>query len=283
MDTADDPSLQVELTRAVRRWARPTTPEELAARGVERVHSVSLSRVAALLEKAVNRTLIRRTLEGAPEDALSLSSAAREEFVRLARGQSSSDTTWVQERATGALARLRVELARRREALARDAKVNHTVHDLREAAAVEERLRALFARHAAAQPIPVALEREVLAVVAAAFDEVQGRARDARQREHRRELDLLERRVAKLQALLAESEAELARARTPGEAGLASVYDRVQGLASADPQRERKGALMAALFAANLELNARRSEADFPAATAPSSSSPSRSSSRNAP
>jgi hypothetical protein len=39
---------------------------------------------------------------------------------------------------------------------------------------------------------------------------------------------------------------------------MASVYDREQGHATGDPQRERKGALMAALFAANLELNARR-------------------------
>jgi len=260
MESPDDPSLQVELTRAVRRWARPTTPGELAARGVERVHAVSLSRVAALLEKAVNRTLIRRTLEGAPDDALSLSSAAREEFVRLARGGPGTDEGDVRERASGALARLRGELTRRRAALAREAQVSHTVHDLREAAAIDERLRAVFARHAANGPVPLALEREVLAVVGAALDEVQARARDARQREHRRELELMERRMAKLQALLAESESELARTRAlgAGDVGMASVYDRVQGLAPGDPQRERKGALMAALFAANLELSSRR-------------------------
>jgi len=252
---SDDPSLNEELTRAVRRWARPTTPGELAARGVERVHTVSLTKVAALLEKAVNRTLIRRTLDGVPDDAVSLSSSAREEFVRLARG-AAQDTARIAERATSTLDRLRAELKRRRAALEVEAAVPHSLHDLRETAAVEERVRELFVRFSRDHAIPMDLERGVIRVVREAFDEVQQVAREARQQGHRREIELLDRRVTKLQALLSETEAELVRVRESkaGDAGVPSVYDRVQGLAPTDTLRERKGALMAAIFAANMEL-----------------------------
>lgn len=250
-----DPSLTAELTRTVRRWARPTTPSELAARGVERVHAVSLARVGALLEKAVNRALIRRTLDGMPDDALALSASAREEFLRLTRG-GPQDTERITARASSTLDRLKNELARRRAALEVEAKVPHTLHDLRETAAVEERVRELFVRFSRDAAVPLELEKAVVGVVREAFDDVQRVAREARQREHRRELELLERRIQKLQALLAETEAELSRVRDARDAdpGAASIYDRVQGLDPRDSLRERKGALMAAIFAANLEM-----------------------------
>jgi hypothetical protein len=278
-------SLNEELTEAVLRWARPTTPSELQARGVSRVHAISLSRVGALLEKAVNRTLIRRTVDGLPDDALALSSSAREEFLRLARGVEPRESTRIAERASSTLERLRTELTNRRAALASEALAPHTAHDLGQTVEVEERIRALFVRFSSDCEVPIALERQVLSVVRQAFDGLQQREREARQRESRRELDLLERRITKLQALLAESETELQRARDGAsvDAGVASIYDRVQGLSGVDVARERKGALMSAIFAANLELRqatatARRSAVGSPAARAPGNSSPSRSS-----
>ncbi|MEZ6013954.1 MAG: hypothetical protein R3F49_02465 [Planctomycetota bacterium] len=251
-----DSKLNEELTDAVRRWGRPTTPRELAARGVQRLHSISLSRVAALLEKAVNRTLIRRTLEGLPDDALSLSSSAREEFVRLALGTDASEAARINERASSTLVRLRGELARRRAALEVEAEVPHAVHDLRQTGAALERVRELFALHGGDREVPLALERDVLRVVEGAFDDLLAREREARQREHRREADLLERRVAKLQALLVQSESELQRARGArgAEVGVPSMYDTVQGLSEDDPSHESKGALLSAIFVANLEL-----------------------------
>lgn len=251
-----DLKLNAELTDAVRRWGRPTTPGELAARGVVRVHSVSLSRVASLLEKAVNRTLIRRTLDGLPDDALSLSSSAREEFVRLARGADPNDATRIAARASSTLERLRTELRQRRAALAVEAAVPHTVHDLRQSGAALERVRTLFAQFGGTREVPVELERQVLDVVREAFDDLLARERAARRREHRREIDLLERRIGKLQVLLTDSEAELERVRdwSARDVGLASVYERVQGLTHGDPMRDRKRALMAAIFAANVDL-----------------------------
>jgi len=283
-----DPSLNEELTAAVRRWARPTTPSELEARGVARVHAISLSRVGALLEKAVNRTLIRRTVDGLPDDALSLSSSAREEFLRLARGVEGPESKRMAERASSTLDRLRTELTKRRAALASEALTPHTLHDRSQSVEVDERIRALFVRYSSDCEVPIALERQVLSVVREAFDGLQQRERDVRHRENRRELDQLERRISKLQALLAETETELKRTRdgASADAGVASIYDRVQGLADEDVALERKGALMSAIFAANLELRharatARRPAVGSPAATAPNNSSQSRSSRRS--
>ncbi|HEX6884417.1 MAG TPA: hypothetical protein VF530_13650 [Planctomycetota bacterium] len=70
-------------------------------------------------------------------------------------------------------------------------------------------------------------------------------------------IDRLERRLAKLRALLVESEARLARA-VQAEAvdpGVASCYRTVQGLAADAPQHDQKAALMEQIFAANLELH----------------------------
>jgi hypothetical protein len=69
-------------------------------------------------------------------------------------------------------------------------------------------------------------------------------------------IELLERRLIKLRRLLAESEERLARAGQVQEsdAGVASRYRTVQGLADDAPERERKAGLMESLFLANLEL-----------------------------
>lgn len=283
-----DLKLNEALTEAVRRWARPTTPGELEARGVARVHAISLARVGALIEKAVNRTLIRRTVDGLPDDALALSASAREEFLRLARGDEAADASRMAERATSTLTRLRTELQRRRAELATEVRAPEPLDQGREGEALE-RVRALFVRYSSDCEVPIALERQVLAVVREAFASAKEREHESRQREHRREIELLERRMTKLQALLAETESELQRSRNGSQAdeGVASIYDRVQGLSSLDAARERKGALMSAIFAANLELREARasapgSVAGSPATKAPSSSSPSRSSRRSA-
>jgi hypothetical protein len=182
---------------------------------------------------------------------------------------------------------LRGELASRRAALAFEANQPHAVQGRGPSLEVEEQIRGLFVRFSSDCEVPIALERQVLSAVRDAYEGLQQRERETRQRESRRELDLLERRITKLQALLSESASELQRARDDAQAdvGVASIYDRVQGLAGADGQHERKGALMSAIFAANLELHstssARRSGVGSPAVTAPSSSSRSRSSLRN--
>jgi len=71
-------------------------------------------------------------------------------------------------------------------------------------------------------------------------------------------IDRLERRVAKLIASLDEVERALQRVLATREidAGIASLYRVVQGLAMHDPRIEQKKAMMEEIFLANMELRA---------------------------
>jgi len=72
----------------------------------------------------------------------------------------------------------------------------------------------------------------------------------------RKQITLLERRLAKLNGLLDSHEAELARLRTQEtvDTGIASTYREPQGITADDEQGEAKKALMDVLFKANLKL-----------------------------
>lgn len=73
---------------------------------------------------------------------------------------------------------------------------------------------------------------------------------------HRREIDLLERRIAKLTRLLAMTEADLRRITETSDAdpGIPSIYRRVQGLSWEDKAHALKRSLMDEILQANLEL-----------------------------
>lgn len=75
---------------------------------------------------------------------------------------------------------------------------------------------------------------------------------------HLRQIDLLERRIAKLSLQLKGTEANLRRiaAMKNVDLGIGSIYHGVQGLADEDEAREAKKTLLQAIFQANLELKA---------------------------
>ncbi|MEM8709578.1 MAG: hypothetical protein AAGG01_01385 [Planctomycetota bacterium] len=263
------------LSDTIRRWARPTTVDELKSRGVQKIRSISMSRVGSLLEKAVNRALIERTLESDRDEALTLSATARHEFLRLSReaagnGVAGAETAGgaaaenvgarpLRERATSTLDRLRRELEDRRRLLAdREKQVSEGDLDQAEDARLADQLRELFAVHAGVDDR--ALEAEVLGLVAGELRTSRRRARLARLEEHQREIGVLERRITKLSALLGETEDALRRVRE-GKApdpGVSSIYDEVQGLGRDDEHFEQKSELMRTLFEANLALRGDR-------------------------
>lgn len=71
----------------------------------------------------------------------------------------------------------------------------------------------------------------------------------------RRQIDLLERRLAKMTRLLEERDQEVAMVRAgPAEDGVASVFREVQGIEGSGQEVERKKALMSRIFEANLDL-----------------------------
>lgn len=77
----------------------------------------------------------------------------------------------------------------------------------------------------------------------------------AREREHREEVELLERRIAKLLGTIEEHEKELREVmRRQSEGGVPSIYREVQGLSSEDEHYRIKAGLMESILQANLEL-----------------------------
>ena len=91
----------------------------------------------------------------------------------------------------------------------------------------------------------------------------------AQMSEHKSQMDVLERRIAKLTSLLGVTESELRRvlAMKNIDAGVASLYQTVQGLVDGDPQAENKKALMGEIFQQNLAFQKRNQPAAAAAAT----------------
>lgn len=265
----DKPYAGEELTEVVRRWARPTTPEEMQARGVRAVRSISLSRMAGLIEKAVNRTLLQRTVGEPGEDHAEFTQDARSEFMRLLQSEQAgaSDKVPTDEEAGTALDRLKRDLRVRRgklrqqeEALEREPAVVGE-----EDARLSQRLQHLFRMAELRSPLAEELELRVTRLAVGELRKERARSRQVLIDQHRSEMDLLERRVTKLVGELERTEGVLARMAngTHQESeGIASIYSQVQGLAEHEEQSERKGALMSAIFEANLELQAKIAAAE---------------------
>lgn len=71
----------------------------------------------------------------------------------------------------------------------------------------------------------------------------------------RKQIDVLERRLAKMARLLDQRDVEIvSRSRQEEEVGVASIYRGVQGLGGAGEEAKQKKALMSSIFEANLKL-----------------------------
>ncbi|MCA8980594.1 MAG: diguanylate cyclase [Planctomycetes bacterium] len=100
-------------------------------------------------------------------------------------------------------------------------------------------------------------EREVLELAVSRMNEERAQLVE----DHKRQYDLLERRLAKLAGNLEMTEAELraTMARKNIDPGVASIYRTVQGLSAAEEDAELKREMMSKIFEANLELQKRDS------------------------
>ena len=95
-------------------------------------------------------------------------------------------------------------------------------------------------------------------LLARVLDELEQRFASASSDER---TDLLERRVAKLGAMLEQTEERLRHVlQNTGDDGVASIYRDVQGLAPGEGQFEHKRDLLKAIFDANLRMQRMRSE-----------------------
>jgi GGDEF domain-containing protein len=123
---------------------------------------------------------------------------------------------------------------------------------------VIDRIQAIFGS-AERTPDVVRLEKEILALAAKELHEERQKAVQAQVEEHRRQMDVLERRIAKLTSVLGMTEEELKRvmAMKNIDAGVASLFRTVQGLSASDDQAETKKAMMGEIFKANLAFQKR--------------------------
>ena len=267
-------SMNVVLERTIRRWAKRTPVDDFRRRGVTEVRTVSMKKVAALLEKAVNRTLIERTLaqsdsDGSADitDALSLSAGAREHFLELTEAQLAGrpqildgpqSEEGLRERATSTLDRLKRELAERRRALAGQERMLSTGDfDSSEEQKIEARLSEILAARVPDEGRGQ-LEEDLKALIRTEMRGSRKRVRMAVFEEHQREVAQLERRISKLSLLLGETEEALRQLKLGQsvDPGVSSIFATVQGLDGADNEYEQKSTLMRCIFEANLELRA---------------------------
>ncbi len=122
-----------------------------------------------------------------------------------------------------------------------------------------ERLGELMAKDGNLERAASKLAEEILARAMREAQEAEAlepSLSDDREQDYQREIDNLQRRVAKLTNSLGITEGEIARLQNAGdvEAGVASLYRNVQGLNSADVRAELKQDLMSAIFEANLDM-----------------------------
>lgn len=108
-----------------------------------------------------------------------------------------------------------------------------------------------------ADVIPAAIPRpsKRVAAEAAALDRPRSTGARTGDGASRHQIDLLERRLAKMARLLEAKEQEVAKvASASGEPGVASVFREVQGLEGSGEEVQRKKDLMSRIFEANLDL-----------------------------
>jgi len=118
------------------------------------------------------------------------------------------------------------------------------------------KIRELLGLTEADSELLVQIEQSVIAQALRELQEQMDRERSGTTEEHRRQVDLLERRIAKLTRSLGMTEEELQRVLRAKnvDPGVASMYQNVQGLSDAEVQAELKRELMAKIFEANVEL-----------------------------
>jgi hypothetical protein len=261
MTVRKKPQLNTALTEAVREFGSPTTPSQLEQRGVRTLRSVPVQRISEMIEKAVNRTILERTLGAGNGDLGVLIDHAQVGLLKLLKGVEEVEAS------RGAISQSRTELMdelaemRRDRVRANAAPVadptDPTVHKMR--AAIRETFGKLGANGAEA----LVIERQFTEVALVLLEEARRRAAAAQNRERDSQVDRLERRVTKLVESLEATEKTLKEvaAMKNIDLGIASLYRVVQGLPEEEQNRAQKKQMMEIIFQANLDMQKRRSTA----------------------
>ncbi len=250
------------LKEAVKQMAFKTSLDSLKKKGVKEVSVLGIDRIIALIDEAVHRSLKTRMF-GIEREAVAESTKA--EFLRMLKSnedlqKSKGELELLKERAEDEVDMLRRELENQRGALERkleqgelERRSQYEGEDQRIAGQVQELFRLM-----AAQPDTNLgqVQDQVLAMVLQLVTSERKAAADARSALRDREVDTLQRRIAKLSSTLEQTEDRLKQAAAMKhiDDGISSIYREVQGLASSATDYTRKKELMAEIFKANLKL-----------------------------
>jgi hypothetical protein len=251
------------LEKAVKTMGDSLTPEDLIERGVRRVRSVPLREVSRMIERAVNQTLMERTLNVDRAELRRLVKEAKHNWIQLLASHNE-----LQE-SRGRVEEQREELEEVLESLHQEPQrgpgaagsfeqleeqkvVQATDDDRRLATELRRSIRTLGKDEVETKDVEDAVIDQVLAVLTG----VRQQAADEREKLHTQQIAQLERRVAKLLQSLEETSEVLRRvsAAKAIDSGLPSLYRVVQGLSNEDENMDLKKELMSAIFEANMSL-----------------------------
>jgi hypothetical protein len=262
MTSSRKAELNSALADAVREFGSPTTPQELESRGLRKVRYVPVRKISEMIEKAINRTILERTL-GATNgdgDLAALVDHAQAGMLGLLKGvedvvASQGALTKSREELLEELAEMRRERAQPTPMLAADPS-DPTVQKM--VAAIRE----TFAKLGPRTPDVVNVEHEFTERAKVLLEEARRRAAAAQIRERDAHVDRLDRRIKKLLQSLEETEAALKQiaAMKNIDLGIASLYKVVQGLPMEEANRALKQELMTVIFRANVDLQKRLQE-----------------------
>lgn len=230
------------LTDSVREIGRETTPDELQRRGVRVLRSVGMSEVSRLIEIAVNRTLMERTIGVTSDEMKRLVTDATDTMGHLMRSREQ-------------LAASRDELLERRRELQKDLAEIKSGRLGGPAPGRYPHDEQLFQRRLRSELVEMLGERAARAVLMRAAHVLrQSRHEGSDERDQR--IEHLERRISKLVQSLEHAEQAIANISKMKDVdvGVASIYRVVQGLQTLDDAGEAKAKMMESLFQANAKL-----------------------------
>ena len=251
------------LRAAVKRLAYQTSVEQLKRRGVDKVKVLGIDRIAVLIQEAVNRSM-RRNM--ATPDREELAVATRDEFIKLLESNQSLARSHDKLHQQKQQAEAQVDDLRR-ELADKSAQLQNKLMLARqqtrpqfdgEDAVLADKLLALFdgASSSAGEVDLDGLRGHVMELILEVVNEGRDKAIAAREAMRDRDVDLLQRRISKLQTNLQDTEDELrhvARVKNIDD-GISSMHRDVQGLDQNDEQFELRLELMTEIFDANVIL-----------------------------
>ncbi len=237
--------------------------EQLKRRGVDKVKVLGLDRITMLIQEAVSRSVSDKM---ASLDRRELAAATRDEFLKLLESNQNlvrrhDKLNELKQQAEAQVDELRRELAEKSAQLQnklmlarRETRAQFDGED----AVIAEKTQALF-DNAMSGPGEMKLDNlrgRVMELILEVVNEERDQVIAARETVRDRDVELLQRRINKLQTSLQETEHELRHvARVNNiDGGISSVYRDAQGLDENDQQFERKLELMTEIFKANVML-----------------------------